>query len=174
MDLRDPSTLSVNALLRHRAVEAFLIQEAELLDEWRLRDWLELYAQDARYLVPAIGKPGMMEADPATTLFLIADDRLRIEQRVVRLEKKSAFAEYPHSKTRHVISNISIKSDEDDLLICESNVVVYRTRESITQVFPGRQKHVISSRDNRFIIKEKRIVLDLDSLATQGKLSIIL
>ena len=31
--------------------------EAELLDEWRLDDWLKLYTDDMLYLVPSPGMP---------------------------------------------------------------------------------------------------------------------
>ena len=34
-------------------VEDFLFAEAELLDEWRLPEWLELFTDDAIYYVPA-------------------------------------------------------------------------------------------------------------------------
>jgi len=43
------------ALLLEREVENFLVREAALLDEWRLDDWLALFTEDARYLVPATG-----------------------------------------------------------------------------------------------------------------------
>ena len=33
-------------------MEAFLYQEAELLDERRYEEWLELFTEDARYLMP--------------------------------------------------------------------------------------------------------------------------
>ena len=38
-------------------IEEFLIQEAALLDEWRLEEWLALMAPDARYLVPPLDVP---------------------------------------------------------------------------------------------------------------------
>jgi p-cumate 2,3-dioxygenase beta subunit len=38
-------------------IEAFLIHEAELLDEWRLEEWLGLMAPEARYLVPPLDAP---------------------------------------------------------------------------------------------------------------------
>ena len=35
-------------------IERFLIDEAALLDEWRLEEWLALFAEDGRYLVPSL------------------------------------------------------------------------------------------------------------------------
>ena len=40
-------------------VEDFLFAEAELLDEWRLPEWLELFTDDAIYYVPATDLPSM-------------------------------------------------------------------------------------------------------------------
>ena len=41
------------ALLLEREVEKFIVEEAVMLDEWRLDDWLALFTEDARYMVPA-------------------------------------------------------------------------------------------------------------------------
>jgi len=59
------------ALLLEREVENFLVREAALLDEWRLDDWLALFTEDARYMVPATDLP---TADPKETLAIINDD----------------------------------------------------------------------------------------------------
>ena len=47
------------------AVEDFLYQEAALLDEWRLDEWLGLFTVDARYVVPTTDLP---EGDPKKEL----------------------------------------------------------------------------------------------------------
>ena len=54
-------------------IEEFLIDEAALLDEWRLDEWLELLAPTTR----TIWCRRSMRRTPIieTTLFLIADDR---------------------------------------------------------------------------------------------------
>lgn len=59
-------------------VEDLLYLEADLLDAWKLKDWLALYTEDAEYEVPSADLPG--DADPATSLFYIADDRFRLEE----------------------------------------------------------------------------------------------
>ena len=53
------------------AVAQFLYDEAALLDEWRLDEWLALFHPDAaRYLIPS---PEDLSDDPATTLYLVSD-----------------------------------------------------------------------------------------------------
>lgn len=65
----------------------FLYDEAHLLDEWRLDDWLELFTADARCVVPATDLP---EGDPDKDLVLIDDDLGRLRGRVERLKSHRA------------------------------------------------------------------------------------
>src|ERR1700722_15133209 len=75
--------------------ERFLYDEAALLDEWRLDEWLALFVEGGTYEVPTAG--ASPTADSAESLFYIADDWNRLKHRVARLQKKTAHAEYPHS-----------------------------------------------------------------------------
>jgi len=74
------------ALLLRLTVEDFLYREAALLDAWKLKEWLGLFAPDARYEVAPTGDAEAGTLSSAESLFLIADDRERLEQRVIRLE----------------------------------------------------------------------------------------
>ena len=56
-------------LLRLR-VEDLLFEEAALLDQWKLDEWLALYTEDAHYYVPPTDIPGET-ADPDTALFYV-------------------------------------------------------------------------------------------------------
>ena len=69
-------------------VEDFLILEADLLDEWRLPEWLELFTEDATYCVPATDLPS--DASPDTSLFYVADDVLPQTIEVVQTRAKPA------------------------------------------------------------------------------------
>ena len=81
-------------------VEDLFYQEAALLDEWRLEDWLELLTDDAIYQIPPTDVP---EGDSRNTLFIVADDAVRIRSRVKQLLGRFAWAENPHSRTRRLI-----------------------------------------------------------------------
>ena len=86
-------------------IEEFLIDEAALLEEWRLEEWLALMAPDGRYLVPPLDAP---DADHRDTLFLIADDRRTLASRVRQLMSGTTWAENPHSRTRRLITNVRL------------------------------------------------------------------
>src|SRR5262245_24214800 len=98
--------MTLLADLTRSDVEDFLINEATLLDEWRLTEWRALFAPGCRYLVP--NTTGDPYASPDTTLFLIADDEHHLTERVKRLGKKTAHAEYPRSLTQRMISNVAV------------------------------------------------------------------
>ena len=152
-------------------VEDFLFHEADLLDRWQLTEWSALFTMDAQYLVPPTDDP---EADPATTLFLIYDDHHRLTERAKRLLKKTAHAEFPHSRTRHLISNVRINQGSDGVVHATCNFLVTRSKQGTNDVFPGHSRYELVPTAASFRIRLKRAVLDLDSLRPQGKVSIIL
>jgi p-cumate 2,3-dioxygenase subunit beta len=153
-------------------VEEFLYQEAELLDEWRLPEWLELFTDDAVYYVPATDLP--IDASPDNNLFYVADDRFRLSERVKRLMKRTAHAEFPHSRTRHLVSNVLIRKRFENELEVGSAFITYRTKDSQTETFFGSNRYRLVPENGSFRIREKRCLLDSDGLRAQGRVSIIL
>ena len=153
-------------------VEDFLIEEADLLDEWRLPEWLEMFTDDAQYLIPATDLPA--NASPDKNLFYIADDRFRLGERVKRLMKRTAHAEFPHSRTRHLVSNVRVRERREDEIDVTAAFVTYRTKDSVTDVYFGSNHYRLVPTDKSFRIREKRCLLDTDGLRPQGRVSIIL
>jgi len=154
-------------------VEDFLFLEAELLDSWSLPQWRDLFTADGKYYIVTPGVENGDTASPQEVLFLVADDLERLNQRVERLMKKGAHAEYPHSKTRHLVTNVRIVSQEPEIKV-RSNFVTYRTKFDQTVVFMGHHIYRLEPEDRSFRIREKRCVLDFDSLSQQGKATILL
>jgi p-cumate 2,3-dioxygenase beta subunit len=111
--------------LTRAEVEDFLYAEAELLDAWELDDWLALYTADARYVIPCTGDPA---GDPSRDLVLIDDDRLRMQARVERLNSRKAHREYPHSNTRHLVTNVRLGAAEAGELPVRASFTVWRFR----------------------------------------------
>ncbi|WP_068076644.1 aromatic-ring-hydroxylating dioxygenase subunit beta [Novosphingobium lentum] len=154
--------------------EDVLFHEAELLDAWELMDWAAMYTPDSLYEVtsPACADP--YGADAANTLFLISDKYDRITGRAKRLMKKTAHAEYPHSKTRHMVSNVRVTGGEGDETKCRANFAVFRTKEDNSTIYMGEAFFTIAGSGTDARILHKRCVLDLNSLYNQGRLTIIL
>jgi p-cumate 2,3-dioxygenase subunit beta len=152
-------------------IEDFLYEEAALLDEWRLHDWLDLLTEDARYEVPATDRP---DGDANTTLFIVADDITRLRSRVEQLLGKSAWAENPRSRTRRCISNVRIRAIEGETIHVTANFVVYRMRFQQMDTYVGRYEYTMVHRDGSLKIRARRAILDLVALRPHGKVSIIL
>lgn len=163
--------LPPNLLLRLE-VEDFLHAEAALLDGWKLKDWLLLFTEDGEYQVPSTDLP--QNADPKRSLFYIADDMARLEQRVVRLGKRTMWSEYPRSKTRHMLSNVRVLEQAGDEIHAEAAFCVFRTKWGNTDLYVGRYDYRLRRVGGALKIRYKRCTLDLDGLRPQGRVSIIL
>ena len=163
---------TVYATIARQQVEDFLFMEAHLLDDWRLSEWIALFSDDAIYQVPSANAAS--GASPDTTLFYIADDRFRLNERVIRLSKKGAHSEFPRSKTRHLVSNVMIESREGDELLVRAAFAVYRFKDETHTLFVGRYAYRLIVSGDTFLIREKRCLLDSDGLRPQGRISILL
>jgi p-cumate 2,3-dioxygenase beta subunit len=163
-----------DTLMLRLEVEDFLYREAALLDDWKLKEWLQLFAPQTRYEIAPTGDPDAHSLDAAEALFLVADDRERLEQRVIRLMKPSAHAEYPHSRVRHIYSNVRVRRVDDQDIEASANFVTFRTKRNFTATYMGSHAYRLVRNGDDFLITLKRSILDLDSLVPQGKVSLIL
>ena len=153
-------------------IEDLLYAEADLLDAWKLDDWLTLLTDDATYHVPPNDKP---DADHRTTLFIIADDIIRLRQRVIRLKDPNCHAEYPPSRTRRLITNVRIVAVEGAAITATANFVVYRHRRSEpAREFVGRYRYHLRRIGGELKIAERRVLLDAHELGAMGAVSFIL
>jgi p-cumate 2,3-dioxygenase beta subunit len=162
----------MGALVSRIDVEDFLFREADLLDEWRLPEWLGLFTDDAHYYVPSADLAP--DAEPNNNLFYIADDRFRLGERVARLMKRTAHSEFPRSKVRHLLTNVRLQLPPADEVEARANFVVYRTKDGVTDRYVGSYRYRLLPHEGDFRIREKRCVLDMDGLRPQGRISIIL
>lgn len=155
------------------AVEAFLYEEAALLDDWRLDDWLELFAEDARYVVPTTDLP---EANPDAHLVLIVDDLRRLKGRIERLNSRRAHREFPHSRTRRLITNVRVMGYDAQRngFRVEANFIVYRFRNTAADPYVGRYVYILRRHESTFRIAERRAELSQEALTPHGTVSIIL
>jgi p-cumate 2,3-dioxygenase beta subunit len=159
------------ALLLEREVEEFIVREAALLDEWRLDDWLELFTEDARYLVPATDRP---DGEPKETLAIINDDMARLRGRVERLKSRHAHREFPWSRTRRFITNVRINEIRGEEIVVQTSFLVYRIRSGQVDALIGTYMYTLRRLDGTLKIAARKAVLDLEALRPHGTLSIIL
>ncbi|HUQ27527.1 MAG TPA: aromatic-ring-hydroxylating dioxygenase subunit beta [Usitatibacter sp.] len=154
-------------------VEDFLYHEAALLDEWRLDEWLALLTDDARYQVPSNDAP---MGDPKDTLFLIADDMQRIRGRVARLKDPHAHAEFPHSRTRRIVTNVRVESvPGSNYFLAHANFIIHRFRRGGQESqFVGRYRYRLRMVEGQPKIAMREAILDPEELGRLGAVSFIL
>src|SRR5215208_3907960 len=140
-------TVATRSIVTRAQVEDFLYHEAALLDDWKLNEWEKLLADDAAYYVPPNDQ---LESDHRSTLFIVADDRERIRQRVIRINDPNCHAEYPKSRTRRMISNVRIRE------------------------YVGGYRYILRKAGDSFRIKERRVLIDAHELGSLGSVSFIL
>jgi p-cumate 2,3-dioxygenase beta subunit len=152
-------------------VEDLLYKEAALLDEWRLDEWLELLTEDAIYEVPPTDVP---EGDSRNTLFIIADDAVRIRSRVKQLLGKAAWSENPRSRTRRMIANVRVLGLDGEYILVSANFAVHRMRYESVDTYVGRYDYKLAREGSILKIRERRAILDNEALRPHGKISFIL
>jgi p-cumate 2,3-dioxygenase beta subunit len=158
-------------LLLQREVEAFLFEEAALLDDWRLEEWLALFTDDGRYLVPSTDTP---DADPREALSIIDDDIARLRGRVERLQSRHAHREFPWSRTRRLVTNVRITDVLDTSLSVTASFLVYRIRAGHVDPLIGHYEYKLRRAGKKLKIAFRKAVLDLEALRPHGTVSIIL
>ena len=158
-------------LMLQREVEAFLFDEAALLDQWRLDDWLALFTEDGRYVVPSTDTP---EADPREALSIIDDNITRLRGRVERLQSRHAHREFPWSRTRRLVTNVRITEVAGTDLHVTASFLVYRIRGGHVDPLIGHYEYTLRRDEKKLKIAYRRAVLDLEALRPHGTVSIIL
>jgi 3-phenylpropionate/cinnamic acid dioxygenase small subunit len=158
-------------------VYSFLMHEAELLDEHREREWLELFTDDAEYLMPVRVNRERVEGDGfSEEAFYFEETRGSLELRVRRLETEYAWAEDPPSRTRHFVSNVRVaEGEEENEVAVRSNLLLYRSRGSHPDhdLLSAERKDVLRKEEGQWKLKKRVILLD-HSVLTTHNLSIFL
>lgn len=162
---------TISAVTREE-VENLLFLEAQLLDEWRLDEWQGLLTEDAAYYVPSNDSP---KSSHRGALFLIADDRARLDQRVIRIKSADCHAESPKSRTCRMISNVRIEKTEGDLVYVAANFICHRFRRyGRAYPFVGFYRFVLRRTADGLRIKERKVILASEELGALGSISFIL
>jgi 3-phenylpropionate/cinnamic acid dioxygenase small subunit len=137
--------------------EDFLVDEARLLDERRFRDWMELFAEDGTYWVPAV--PG--QKSPMDQASLFYDDRDLMKTRIERLDHPRIHVQTPPSRTVHLVGNVVIEQSDDGRgeFVIGSTVIMVEYRDDAQRIFAGRQRHRLRRHGDTFHIVQKRVDL---------------
>ena len=153
----------------HFAVEQFYYQEAELLDDGRFTDWLDLLAEDLRYWMPIRTnrlrrQQALSIAAPGEAAYY-DETKESLSWRIRRFDSGMAWAEDPPSRTRHLVTNVAVHqvdpAEHPGDLMVRSAFLVYRNRlEHEENVFAGRRTDILRRDGDALRVARRAILLD--------------
>lgn len=170
----------LEALLLQREIEAFYYLEAELLDERRFEEWLDLLAEDIVYFMPLRRnvKYGQHSEHENTRQGLDAawfdEGKHTLTQRVAQIATGIHWAEEPLSRVRHLVTNVQVREAEDAPagmreLDVKSRFLVYRNRvEEETDIFVGQRTDRLRQEDGTWKVARRDILLDQSTLLAKN------
>lgn len=151
--------MSVAEAVRTRPEElaAFVYREARLLDELRYEEWLELFADDGRYWMPAEWR----QTDPRLRPSLMYEDPLLLRVRVERLAGERTFSQKPRSRSQHLLQAPQVDEIDDEAGVYRTYTPFhYAELRMEEQVFyAGWARHELVRVDGALRIRLKRVDL---------------
>ena len=158
------------ATVTRAAAEDFLFEEAALLDEWRLDEWLGLFLPEGTYEIPT---PDAGDHSPATAQYFVADDAELLGVLVTRLKSKNAHAENPRSVTHRAVTNVRVAPAGDAWRV-RASFAVQRIRDGHVDPYLGWYDHLLVATADGLRFRRRRSRLAGDQLRPGSRLSFIL
>jgi 3-phenylpropionate/cinnamic acid dioxygenase small subunit len=166
-------------LLLERDVANFLYHEAEVLDERRYEEWLDLLTDDIRYWMPMRRNVKLGELDREFTregqdVNWFDEGKDTLTRRVRQILTGVHWAEEPLSRLCHMVSNVQLLGAEPSVshperVTVKSRFLVYRNRvETETDILVGKREDVLRRVDGGWKVCRRKIVLDQNVLLTKN------
>jgi 3-phenylpropionate/cinnamic acid dioxygenase small subunit len=163
----------------HFEVEQFYYTEAELLDDGRFTDWLDLLADDLDYWMPTrtnrLRRQQALSISARGEAAFYDETKESLAWRIRRFDSGMAWAEDPPSRTRHLVTNVVVNHVDSDQgtgqdLAARSAFLVYRNRlEREENVFAGCRTDILRrSPDGGLKIARRVILLDQSVLLAKN------
>jgi 3-phenylpropionate/cinnamic acid dioxygenase small subunit len=161
-------------------VEDFLYREADLLDQRRFKDWLDLLADDIVYFMPIRRNVKFGQHDERENtrvgfgISWFDEDKWTLTKRVEQILTGVHFAEEPLSRVCHMVSNVQLLSADPSLeaadrVTVRSRFLVHQNRvEYETYTFVGKRTDVLRRAGDDWKIARREIILDQNVLLAKN------
>jgi len=143
-----------SAALQHR-VEQFLYHQAELLDGKHWQAYVDLFAADGLYWMPAT--PDQTEWLDSPSIF--AEDVSMMQIRTARVTHPNAWSQAPMWGTSHLVGNAVIESVSETGLVVRSRFQMMELRRDSVRHFAGTYRHSLRVQGDDFRITLQRVDL---------------
>jgi 3-phenylpropionate/cinnamic acid dioxygenase small subunit len=161
-------------LLLALEVADFFYREAELLDERRYRDWLDLLAEDVRYWMPMrrnvkSGEGAREFTREKSDINWFDEGKETLERRIRQIETGIHWAEEPVSRIAHLVSNVQVVEAGDCEVATKCRFLIYRNRvETETDILVGKREDVLRRSEGGWLIARRKIILDQNVLMSKN------
>jgi 3-phenylpropionate/cinnamic acid dioxygenase small subunit len=166
-------------LLLKQEVEEFLFREAELLDERRYEEWLDLFTEDTHYWMPIRRNVPADELEREFTregldVNWFDEGKDTLTRRVKQIRTGVHWAEQPPSRICHMVSNIQIlhaspAGPSPTETAVKSRFLLYRNRvETETDFLVGKREDLLRRVNGEWRIARRKIILDQNVLLAKN------
>ena len=131
--------------------------EARLIDEKRLEQWYELYAEDGRYWMPLTRD----QKSPTTENSLMYEDKLLLQVRIQRLRSPNAHSQAQPSWCQHVLQAPSIedRGSISGVAVLRTAFLYVESRRDDQQSYAGVAWHHLKREGAGLVILLKKVEL---------------
>lgn len=160
-------------------IENFLYAEAELLDERRFTEWLDLLAEDLTYFMPIqrnvrFGDEAHQQTREGADISWVDEDKWTLSKRVEQLNTGLHWAEEPASRVSHLVTNVQIKDvqpslDAPEHVLVSSRFLIYQNRvDHETALFAGKRLDSLRRVGSEWKLARREITLDQSVLLAKN------
>ena len=169
----------IDRLLLSQEIADFLYREAELLDERRYREWLDLLADDVRYWMPIrrnvkLGDDESEFTRAQSDINWFDEGKDTLSRRVKQIETGIHWAEEPRSRLSHLVANVQVQNADPSFaspqeVSVTSRFLIYRNRvETETDILVGRREDQLRRNGAGWLLARRKIILDQNVLLSKN------
>ncbi len=147
-----------------QAVEQFLYREARHLDDRDFSRWLDCYAEDAEFWMPAWADDEELTRDPQSEISLMYyPNKGGLEDRIFRIRtERSSATSLPEPRTSHNITNVEVLDRRGALVDVRFNWHTMYFRYQTVDPYYGTSFYTLDFSGEAPLIRRKVVVLKND------------
>jgi 3-phenylpropionate/cinnamic acid dioxygenase small subunit len=161
-------------------VEAFLFEEADLLDQRRYDEWLATLADDLVYFMPmrrnvkAGAHAERENTREGRDISWFDEDKWTLGKRIEQIKTGYHWAEEPLSRVCHMVSNVRLLEATPSVavpseVVVGSRFLVYQNRaEYETNLFVGKRVDRLRRAGERWLLARREITLEQNVLLAKN------
>jgi 3-phenylpropionate/cinnamic acid dioxygenase small subunit len=161
-------------------VEDFLFHEADLLDERKFAEWVDLLADDLKYFMPIRRNVKLGEQDERENTRIgegiswFDEDKWTLSKRVEQILTGFHFCEEPLSRVSHMVTNVQVLAVREldgggREVDVKCRFLVYQNRaEYETYTFVGKRRDTLRLTAGQWRIARREIILDQNVLLAKN------